>query len=118
MEASELRIGNWVDSELDGVTDVKLRLLERVLDGIEEIYPIPLTEEWLGNTEEMQADSLSFNHIDYDWWFISELETNGSWYLFIHGKPTVKLPYVHTYQNVIRFLTGKELTINATKEKD
>lgn len=47
IDVKELRTGNYVNSEYDGLTVVDIRLLERVINEIEDIYPFALNETWL-----------------------------------------------------------------------
>ena len=122
MKASELRIGNWVETEggfyqIDSILN-KDRILVKIEDeyvgyDINQIKPIPLTEEWLikfgfdkrtnindcnAYTSKIRAD---IDIIEYSYGFSADLEVE---HLSV-------LKYVHQLQNLIHALTGEELTI-------
>lgn len=119
MDARELRVGNLVDSEYDGIVPVSVKLLERIIDEVEGVSPIPLTEEWLerfgferGASETMSAYyhkkvgiddlCLRFMRQTPSIYFCKGNEENSSY------EPKY---YVHQLQNLYFALTGKELPI-------
>ena len=134
MKANELRIGNWVElktefeNEIHKVYDVcqEMPFLDTKKYGVgtiiwDEIYPIPLTEEWLikfGFEEESLSqfvfkwqdnDNCSSFFVYSDWCTIS---VNHS-YKDSHEDDYVvhrKIEYVHQLQNLYFALTGEELT--------
>ncbi|MBP1165050.1 hypothetical protein JOE44_001934 [Chryseobacterium sp. PvR013] len=103
MEASELRIGNFVEYNGFVRNIVSLNLGTEV-----NALPIPLTEEWL----------LKFGFIkvlDYPCFRLEglQIEFNGfdsQWGSGLLDEKTV-IKYVHQLQNLFFALKGKELTI-------
>lgn len=155
MKIIELRIGNIVgfknrDDCYCVVTDLSsaggIHLIRKFYDGdeddqpevIDDITPIPLTEEWLlkfgfkyqdrdvshgnGHIERFYISS----HFGEHWEFWLELQLNNNWLKtffvwlmwnigggrdFVHLPYGHKLEYVHQLQNLYFALTGEELTI-------
>ena len=127
MRAEELRVTNLVNFKnliinaviFIGYNAVTLAtpkgdLIEARLD---EIFPIPLTEEWLEKFgfENIYGDY----HKKWDVWNY-QIEKHPSfkegWVFFIDidevaSPPSVKIRYVHQLQNLYFCLTGEELTI-------
>tara|TARA_R110000764_G_scaffold167034_1_gene253953 strand:+ start:362 stop:691 length:330 start_codon:yes stop_codon:yes gene_type:complete len=109
MNATELRIGNWVNNIHTGepyqVNIAKMiRLLQHFKKDVIYTAPIPLTEEWLVKFgfESSGDDGYSCN------WDIKKMcIVQGA--LFIEDKNGVKLKHVHSLQNLYFALTGKEL---------
>ena len=113
MEASELRIGNWICNQIHGVGFIEAIsglsvLYSRNYDSIpiEQFEPISLTEELL--TE--------FGFYDYgygrwgcgDFKLLKAESDNGEWMLDAVGiEPHIK--HVHQLQNLYFALTEKEL---------
>lgn len=114
MKVSEMRIGNLVGIKSRPVAKV-YAIEEDYIDldyqdfgwkpeqrKIEDIAPIPLTEEWL----------IRFG-------FISGRLKFGQWYLKFSGAQFwlndigIEIFYVHQLQNLYHALTGDELTIKA-----
>lgn len=125
MKASELRVGNYVttgkkewvisvvsDSNEVRVTDGKFTAIAQI--PINEIHPIPLTEEWLlkfglnNPTNEkpyhFKKSAVEFLHSEFQ----DELKC------FCNDKPMFSFPckYVHQLQNIYYSITGEELKIN------
>lgn len=122
MKANELRIGNWVQDE-DDIIQYVYRLW---VDGAElsedenggddldytedEIFGIPLTEEWLLK--------FGFEKIDGDYYineYIASFEADHPLWFGKEGccqQDTIKdnIKYVHQLQNLYFDLTNKELT--------
>lgn len=120
MKANELRIGNYVyfhgDVEeinmVDGFGVIGRE--EQPLCSIDEVEPIPLTEEWLlrfGFEEEGE----SFNLNDFS---IELIGDDGRWCTyFFDTYHSVEcslslIKYVHQLQNLYFALTGEELILN------
>lgn len=118
MEANELRIGNWLmrESQREGFL-VDSNTISRLFhSGTRDELPIPLTEEWLvkfGFEYPKGDDSRDYGYLSG--YFIGL--NDGVWEIEIGGSSDpgsndhVKLPYVHTLQNLYFALTGDELTI-------
>jgi len=86
---------------------------------IENIKPIPLTEEWLLRFGFEKDDSgVDIFDQDYCEWYQKEFPTIGilcqssdKSYIFDENSDTLRLKYVHELQNLNFALTGEELTI-------
>lgn len=103
MEASELRIGNWVFNKAH-----ERKQLTEIYADCSVYDPIPLTDEWL--------ERFGFD-VEY---------TNGGWLRWQKGNfklldrrlphpqyhnPEASIEYVHQLQNLYFALTGQELEI-------
>ncbi len=102
MKANELRIGNYVhmDMSIDDIEVVRLKIGDLALFAIEarELYPIPLTEEWLLKFGLMSIKT------ELGLW------NNGDAIYFNYGfEKSIQLKYVHQLQNLYFALTGEEL---------
>ena len=122
MERSELRLGNLVfEDETIYSYGINKRVVEMNLDYFNSysdtwdmIKPIPLTEEWLKkfgfkwkNTGLRLDKYVLRNQID-------------GWFMYISNESlnfTVHIKYIHQLQNLYFALTGKELTIKETINK-
>ena len=116
MTANELRIGNWVklkDSPTTPYWQVEsvgnLIMVGGQLWSIEEIEPIPLTEEWLVKFGFRQLANI------WEFWGNSEwnLYKDGGWYL-LNGYicvDCIEIKHVNQLQNLFHALTGEELKI-------
>lgn len=128
MKANELRIGNWIESNV--YQQVTIEHLEFLLnDSIKDkssIKPIPLTEEWLlrfgFKKNEPEISDGYFN-----WWNKEKsvsvdveyvLTDNGIELLYyfvlqdINGcRPYKHIIYVHQLQNLFYCLRGEELEL-------
>lgn len=106
MKASELRIGNWVDSELRNM-QIELVDFADILkyynaNNLDHMKPIPLTEEWL--------EKFGFKPFVKDWQrkgIIIHTRKRG----FVLRKSVPIIKHVHQLQNLYFALTGEELTI-------
>jgi len=136
MEARELRIGNYIQSGIDGIYNPELGLIGKVLEigneerDFEQVYceceesfewffrdnyfGILLTEEWLlkfGFNNTMAGIPSFHNGMFGLFW------ENGSLFLLTQGV-CLEIPYiksVHHLQNLIFALTGEELTIKQSQ---
>tara|TARA_R110000796_G_scaffold58965_5_gene135843 strand:+ start:3162 stop:3488 length:327 start_codon:yes stop_codon:yes gene_type:complete len=108
MDAKELRIGNYgkeITHSKNGVVKVSKRHFEDIEDGEIDLFPIPLTEEWLVKFgfENAEDDGvIGFNGL-YFW------DREDGYSLIISGTP---VKHVHQLQNLYFALTNEELTIN------
>lgn len=128
MKATELRIGNIVDTvnhgngkrsanktpyivEAIGSNIVELCHIDCdrdkyhrfLIKAISEIEPIPLTEEWLlkfGAEKFGNGDLIVNGHL-IGWMDCRKV--------FVHRATSVELKYVHIWQNLYFALTGEEL---------
>lgn len=120
MEASELRIGNWilslkVTSKFEPHQIGKAAYIDDIkYDKKEKYYkPISLTEEWL-NKFGFEKRGISFDN------GVIEIEItvlDNSFYFKFEGMKGMEikvLKYVHQLQNLFHSLTGEELTIKET----
>jgi len=124
MKAEDLRIGNWVeikDQEVKTYAQVEgignLQHVAGQLWSIEELEPIPLTEEWL---DRFGFDEHWFKQYEFTNWGIKVRKdpyaiSETKWIVF-HGfanqfSELVSLKHVHQLQNLFYCLSGEELTI-------
>lgn len=126
IEATELRIGNWVMSSIGPHRLVPYDIVS-IIGGEVSVKPIPLTEEILLNcgfekiehevqyqilicdeTETENIKILILDSCDKEGYFadIHEIIYRGSYTMNIS-----KVKYLHQLQNLIYALTQKELTI-------
>lgn len=121
MKAEDLRLNNWVeikDQEVKTYAQVEgtgnLQHVAGQLWSIEEIEPIPLTEEWL---ERFGFEKILFSiptaYKTEDGFRVKEDE-RGYWMQYKYGLVVIK--HVHQLQNIYHALTGKELTIKEPKK--
>ena len=121
MDVRELRIGNYVKHFENGIVLTVGRTVafktptNTIRVDVDDLEPIPLTEEWLlkfgfekesnksySTGEEIvysvyRLDELTYNSIQKNWWF------NG----VLSNQPI----YVHQLQNLYHALTNEELTL-------
>jgi hypothetical protein len=141
IQASELRIGNWVSYgthyvKINGIKSNGIIQTKPALDGYADAYtPIPLTPEIL---EKAGFDRRHHNVNEFDIWVAEDTETqsginqisivleNGNlvlelWHFDYSYKTNddheqdlidIKVKYVHQLQNLYFALTGQELTID------
>ena len=125
MKSNELRIGNHVWDDYSGEMIVsgicltpetvdlcKTFKLPRGRYSINNIQPIPLTEEWLVKFEFHKA-KMPFTFLDgwaksSDGYFIG-LTENERGYRFANPHFDLVIEYVHQLQNLYFALTGEEL---------
>jgi len=116
MKAEELRIGNWVrikdvptTNEWQVESIGNLQQVAGRLWSIEELEPIPLTEEWLVKFGFEKNDGI-WEHEESMW----SCEISGDDDSFNFKRlgldiPCIEIFYVHTLQNLYFALTGEEL---------
>gem|GEM_PF-3823868 len=135
MKAQELMIGNYVKEQVLGIVPIteitkhtvwvmsknmtKNKKVEEQfyhLD-IENVIPVPLTEEWLlkfHSGDEIEKSGRFPNEITiYDRFKFIWKEEYKYWYVVTayHKEYLTKIEFIHEYQNFIFALTGEELTI-------
>lgn len=119
IKPTELRIGNWVKSNdlwltVSGISATSFTATHqgRIYFNMEDIQPIPLTEEWLrklgfscvekkcnqGAFKVYTKEPLTFNTL-HGWWLRSAPFEN------------VLLKYIHQLQNLYFALTGEKITV-------
>jgi hypothetical protein len=103
MEASELRIGNWV-YDIRGEQNIQcdLQFMKQAHD---RIYPIPLTEDWL---VRLGFRLIRECYYKGNFQFYPKL---GLWFWFEIAIHPDRLKHVHQLQNLYFALTGEELQI-------
>jgi hypothetical protein len=110
MDAKELRIGNCVKEikhNFNGVVRASDYHFEAIEDNEIDLFPIPLTEEWLlkfGFEKFITKDIYpTFALNDFNW---------NDGILYIVGYSFINhIKYVHQLQNLYFALTNEELTI-------
>ena len=124
MKASELRIGNFIQTDYEGILEV-ININSEGFDYVDcrkpnfkalgrfevevSCNPIPLTEEWLikfgfvSNSYQDRYENKAI-HVECN-------KTRGFTELWIERMPHIK--YVHQLQNLYFALTGEELTLTA-----
>ena len=125
MKASELRMGNLVNSESFLTNKLTLyNLIQIEMNPNHPYKPIPLTEEWLlklGFEEDFSSDVYHHYHKegfdmlkDYGGQGIAIPKTTEEGYVHMYCgyyDNEIDLDYVHQLQNLYFALTGEELTI-------
>ena len=115
MKASELRIGNYVESSGGWpLRSVNAHGLSTILNEIESYKPIPLTEDWLLKFGFEISDYYKNYYngvcsVKYDGdreFILSKDESDANCYTI-----DAEIKYVHQLQNLYHALTGEELTI-------
>ena len=111
MKASELRIGNWVKSLTHGIEYKIDFIFESPM--MNEIQPIPLTEEWLLKFGFKKEGQLYVKDFFGDYIGVDADDFSVGTYAFgrIAHAPQPTLMNVHQLQNLYFALTGEELTI-------
>jgi hypothetical protein len=110
--ANELRIGNWLQSEMFGVkqifqvTPLHIKILYKDSPGI--YSPIPLTPEILQKAGFDKEDLFNTWYLNL---FQMVLDDDGTFYSS-YMPEAVHVKYVHQVQNLYYALTGQELQIN------
>jgi hypothetical protein len=128
MKANELRIGSWVKhpaavwshrTEVQGYGYVEFQWEEHDWAGIaectinlEDVKPIPLTEEWLLKFGFEYSDLNG----DSGLWKIPPFQIYGKYNQFLYDY-RLDVNYVHQLQNLYFALTGEELTIKKIDNK-
>lgn len=123
MKPSELRIGNFINTE-EGLAEVKTIALSILNGGVglgsiytkelkaevvrfENCFPIELTEEWL--------EKLGFFKEEADWckgYVRISSPPEGGFYLSALKDGIVDLLYVHQVQNVAYIINGEDLVFD------
>jgi|DEB0MinimDraft_10_1074344.scaffolds.fasta_scaffold104598_1 hypothetical protein len=124
MKATELRIGNWVrikdvptTNEWQVESIGNLQQVGGQLWSIEELEPIPLTEEWLQRFGFKFDGYCSFWKSDIE--LTKDVGDNHYSVFNVHGNGLHRdgiIQYVHALQNLYFALTGEELTIKEPKK--
>ena len=119
MKATEFRIGNWVQDHYPNTFQIENG---RQLDGGDELFGIPLTEEWL----------LKFGFVEENYSYVKGVhqqvfsglmkfdfnERLNNWEFSIGNyNDLTRILYVHQLQNLYFALTSEELIIK-DNEKD
>ena len=106
MVAQELRIGNLIEQGVIEMMSQNAVWINEKLLLIDEIQPIPLTEEWL---LKFGFEKFKGNNTDC---FLDNFETSCNMELFFWKGTQIKnINYVHQLQNLYFALTEKELTL-------
>ena len=128
MKANELRIGNLIHHNNDGINEVvEIKSIGYKAEGYSGYYltykggsstleslfgddylntPIPLTEEWLVKFG-YKYKSYGYGEEEWKQWSFKGYSLNG----FTCNTSGVNIKYVHQLQNLYFALTGEELTI-------
>lgn len=133
IQQKELRVGNYVhvptlDNELYemstisrygrdcSVTDNKLGYQSSILD-IENINPIPLSEEWLINLGfEEDMSTFYYNAKIASIYLHTPYSGSKNWNVKANGGDKLtSVQYVHQLQNLFYVLTGEDLAFNTPK---
>ena len=130
IQASELRIGNFIGMNLEeypnnfftaleigetmkvyeGLITLKGAIIKRVETSfmyVDDFEPIPLTEDWL---VRFGFEVYEFDHKENQYRFKERLIVIRDGCFIDYGS-SVSIKYVHTLQNLIFALTGTELTL-------
>lgn len=97
MEGTELRIGNWV-RDVDGI--IRLKDGDDI-DFAYEYEPLLLTEKWL--------KWFGFKKWGKNTFYLGAIKIHHRKRGFVIAKRYQDIIYVHTLQNIVHSLTGKEL---------
>tara|TARA_R110000822_G_scaffold235117_1_gene366073 strand:- start:388 stop:723 length:336 start_codon:yes stop_codon:yes gene_type:complete len=111
MEAKELRLGNYckeITHSKNEIVKVSKRHFEEIEDNEIDLFPIPLTEDWLVKFGfVLDLDSHRTTYLSKD---ITTYMQDGIFWCDILWD-CLELKYVHQLQNLYFALTNKELTI-------
>lgn len=122
IEAKELRIGNYVNSEVMGIEQINIIGILYQNKNNQYYKPIPLTEEWLIKFGFEKDENKPFHFIRLEEYnlevmvngFSGTLEKEPNWFCSIKSyahQTTFQKMHVHQLQNLYFALTGEELTI-------
>jgi hypothetical protein len=122
MEAKELRIGNYckeITHSTNGVVKVSKRHFEDIEDGEIDLFPIPLTEDWLVKFCFIKGeDSYSFRGFFLENRntdpFLPQLKREklkDSFGVWRNNNFLTNIKHVNQLQNLYFALTNQELTI-------
>lgn len=127
MEAKELRIGNLVhrldlgtkQKRIESILEISERLTVtgpiKVICNYDEIFPIPITEEWLLKLGfELKYEDEDDNSI----YFLNNFEITKDifeniFWIDANIITPDRIEYIHKVQNIYFALTGKELTVSS-----
>ncbi len=119
MEASELRIGNIVETS-GMIVNIEGSGIEDFANGCLNLQPIPLTEEWLlklGFNKDYKKGYIGIDVHNSDF-VLTEPFVIGEWQSYYTFQFTAgnipkftKLEFLHQLQNLYFALTGEELNI-------
>ena len=129
MKETELRIGNYVNDG-DGYQNIVESISEDIItirsgvtsvvyfrEPINELYPIPITEEWLQmlGFDKYETDkSVNYNKDGFRFTYTHSGKFKGKVFFNIFNVLTTdKVQYIHQLQNLYFALIGEEL--NKTK---
>jgi hypothetical protein len=115
MKPTELRIGNYVNSEKYNTAKVDAIIFDAIfVDGFDEpeeltdISPIPLTEDWLLKFGFVEVGDRYYDWIKGEIGFANDIP-DASYDLVSYDFHDCKIKYVHELQNLHFSLTGKEI---------
>ncbi len=119
MKASELRIGNYVKTQIHGVGTVEAISENKILHSMnwvsldmEYFEPIPLTEKWLLDFGFKMERVFEARRFTLHNGFIVNIQNRGVINFGIFNNAmSVEIKHVHQLQNLYFALTKKELTI-------
>lgn len=121
MQASELRIGNYVyiNGVCNQVSEIHTKLLKflsnNTLWNIKQSKPIPLTEEWLvkfGFKTNQYKDEFTLFHNNYEYLLDCAYTDEGVFNFVVDSTcMDIDVKYVHQLQNLYFALTKEELEI-------
>lgn len=123
MRSTELRIGNWVeikDQEVKTYAQVEgignLQQVAGQLWSIEELVPIPLTEEWLVRFGFEKHSGIYFRTLNYSAYIAIGNDGSCGLYNSLSDynrgnsfNQMKQIDFVHQLQNLYHALTGEEL---------
>lgn len=113
MEATELRIGNWVNDVADGGVLTEIQDGDDI-DFAKDYEPIPLTEEWLVKFGFEKSSGYWLNDCHF---IYLESDEDG----FTLANPDacsvmgITMNHLHQLQNLYYALTGEELEVKQCK---
>lgn len=125
MDARELRIGNLVYDPIEGnekrigeifcIEEAEVKIGVHY-SGFDEIFPIPLTEDWLKRlgVHKNELETYTFPGKKFSGRWITKkqiLEDDRLDNPFLRFDGIVDIYYVHQLQNLYSLTTGEELTI-------
>ena len=120
MDARELRIGNHAKHFENGIVLTVGRTVafktptNTIRVDVDDLEPIPLTEEWLlklGFKKKKQAGRLYDYYYIKDGLYYSAIDFH-NWVYKNNSLEGVKIKYIHQLQNLYHALTNEELTLN------
>lgn len=118
IDVKELRVGNIIGSKTFEQWEVRPYDIEQIFDNSDkdQYFGIPITSDFLekvSNVENCKSYHLGYEK-DYKVYRIGKLTYNGiqaTWWYNGQVLEDVQPEFIHTLQNLIFSLTGKELEI-------